>query len=185
MRPLRYSINVSLDGRCNHDCPGFTIDEHTHSLAEQTIAGADAILLGRVTYQLMEDGWRWDGPPPAEMPEWMLPFQQTIDVSKKYVVSSTLDQVDWNSELLEGDLETAVRELKEQPGEGIYVGGVSLPQALIELDLIDEFEFVVHPVITGQGRVLFDGLSKPLELRLVDRRDLPGGQTAVKYEPVR
>lgn len=183
MRPLRYSINVTLDGRCNHDAS--SPDEYTHSHAERTIGRADAILLGRVTYQMMEEGWRWDGPAPEGMPGWMVPFKETIDSSKKYVVSNTLDSVDWNAELLGGDLEEAVRNLKEEPGEGIYTGGVTLPQALIELDLIDEFEFLVYPVIAGKGRVLFDGLSKPLELKLIDREELPGGHVALKYLPSR
>ena len=75
----------------------------------------------------------------------MQPFAQTIDAARKYVVSSTLEQVDWNAELVRGDLATAVQQLKQQPGGELYVGGVTLPQALTELGLIDEYEFVVHP----------------------------------------
>src|SRR6185295_15525948 len=104
----------------------------------------------------------WRLPPtgakPEWMPVWMEPFARSIDAAKKYVVSSTLDHVDWNAELLRGDLKTAVQELKQQPGKGIYVGGVQLPLALAELGLIDEYEFVVHPKLAGHGPTLFAGL---------------------------
>ena len=109
---------------------------------------ADALLFGRVTYEMMEAAWRLPAPAGA-MPDWMRPFAQTIDAAKKYVVSSTLDQVDWNAELVRGDLEKAVRQLKQEPGKGLFVGGVQLPLALAELDLIDEYEFVVQPIAGG------------------------------------
>src|SRR5690606_24797634 len=129
---------------------------------------ADALLFGRVTYQMMESAWR-SSASTGDRPAWMQPFARTIDAAKKYVVSSTLDHVDWNSELIRGDLATAVRALKAQPGKGLYVGGVQLPQALAELGLIDEYEFLVHPRIVGHGPALFAGLTKPLDLKLVGR----------------
>src|SRR5690606_23955187 len=91
MRPLRYSINVTLDGCCDHR-EGF-VDEDLHRHAAENLAQADALLFGRVTYEMMEAAWR----PPArtgERPDWMVPFARTIDAAKKYVVSSTLDRVD-------------------------------------------------------------------------------------------
>src|SRR5688572_32951552 len=97
MRPLRYSINVTLDGCCDHRAviPG----EDLHRHAAETIARADALLFGRVTYEMMEAAWRH--PVPAgTRPDWMEPFARTIDAAKKYVVSSTLDRVDWNAELV-------------------------------------------------------------------------------------
>ena len=124
MRPLRYSINVTLDGCCDHRV--MIADEDLHRHAEENLDRADALLFGRVTYQLMEDGWRW--PVPAgTRPDWMEPFAKSIDVKKKYVVSSTLDQVDWNSELVRGDLRQAVQQLKREPGKGLLTGGVTLP----------------------------------------------------------
>ena len=141
MRPLRYSINVTLDGCCDHRA-GIP-DEDLHRHAAENIAQADALLFGRVTYQMMEAAWR--GSPRRTMPDWMQPFARTIDAAKKYVVSSTLDHVDWNAELVRGDLGEAVQQLKQQPGKGLFVGGVKLPLALAELGLIDEYEFVVHP----------------------------------------
>src|SRR6201988_2834855 len=101
------------------------------------------------------------------MPEWTKPFARTIDAAKKYVVSSTLDRVDWNAELVRGDLGDAVRELKRESGNGLAAGGVKLPRALTERGLIDEYELVVHPRLAGHGPRLFAGLSEPLDLRLV------------------
>jgi dihydrofolate reductase len=180
MRPLRYSINVTLDGCIDHRVG--SPDEELHRHATQTIAQADALLFGRVTYQMMESAWRPSGQPSA-MPDWMAPFGRTIDAAKKYVVSSTLDRVDWNAELLRGELGKAVQELKEEPGNGLYVGGVQLPLALAELGLIDEYEFIVHPRLVGHGPTLFAGLSKWIDLKLVDRQEFAAGAVAMRYEP--
>ena len=86
--------------------------------------------------------------------------------AKKYVVSSTLDRVDWNAELVRGDLATAVQQLKREPGIGLFVGGVKVPLALAELGLIDEYEFIVHPRLAGHGPTLFAGLPRHVDLRL-------------------
>jgi dihydrofolate reductase len=116
-------------------------------------------------------------------PEWTEPFARTIDAAKKYVVSSTLERVDWNAEFLRGDLGNAVQQLKREPGKGLLVGGVKLPLALAELGLIDEYEIVVHPRLVGHGPALFAGLSKYLDLRLVSRLELGSGAVAMRYEP--
>ncbi|MFY9609049.1 MAG: dihydrofolate reductase family protein, partial [Blastocatellia bacterium] len=137
MRPLRYSINVTLDGCCDHRA--ISADEDLHRHAVENLDQADALLFGRVTYDMMEAAFR---PPAHTGPDWMEPFARTIDAAKKYVVSSTLDRVDWNAELVRGDLGKAVEQLKQEPGKGLFVGGVKLPQALAELGLIDEYEFV-------------------------------------------
>ena len=182
MRPLRYSINVTLDGCCDHRAGIADSDLHRHST--QIIAKADALLFGRVTYEMMQAGWR--GPAAlTAMPEWTHPFARTIDAAKKYVVSTTLQEVDWNAELVRGDLAQAVQQLKEQPGKGLYTGGLKLPLALAELGLIDEYEFIVQPRIAGHGPKLFDGLSKYVDLKLVGRVDLPSGAVAMRYEPRR
>jgi dihydrofolate reductase len=183
-RPLRYSINLTLDGCCDHQS-SIVPDATTHQYAADIIAKADALILGRTTYEMMESAWRkpLTGIWPDWMTDWMKPFAETMDAVKKYVVSSTLDNVDWNSELLRGDLETAVRNLKQQPGRGLYTGGVKLPMALAELGLIDEYEFIVHPQIEGRGPTLFAGLSKPLDLKLVGRTELPSGAVALRYVP--
>jgi dihydrofolate reductase len=119
------------------------------------------------------------------MADWMEPFARTIDAAKKYVVSSTLERVDWNAELVRGDLGEAVQRLKREPGKGLFVGGVKLPLALAELGLIDEYELVVQPRIAGHGPTLFAGLSKPLDLRLVSRLEFGSGAVAMRYEPRR
>jgi len=115
----------------------------------------------------------------------MEPFARTIDAAKKYVVSSTLERVDWNAELVRGDLRAAVQQLKQESGNGLFVGGVTLPQALAELGLIDEYEFIVHPRLAGHGPILLAGLSKPVDLKLVGRLELGSGAVATRYEPRR
>jgi dihydrofolate reductase len=182
MRPLRYSINVTLDGCVDHRA--IVPDEELHQRATATIAGADALIFGRVTYELMESGWRHPASQGA-MPEWTRPFADAINAKKKYLVSSTLEPDGWNAELLRGDLGPAVQRLKEEPGKELFVGGVRLPMALAELDLIDEYEFVVHPRIAGYGPKLFAGLQAPLDLRLVDRLEYGSGAVAMRYEPRR
>ncbi|MGZ5426710.1 MAG: dihydrofolate reductase family protein, partial [Thermoanaerobaculia bacterium] len=140
-------------------------DEETHRHATKNLDQAGALLFGRVTYEMMESAWRPPGQTEA-MPDWMAPFRRAIDAAKKYVVSSTLDRVDWNAELVRGDLGKAVQELKRESGKGLFVGGVKLPLALAELGLIDEYEFVVQPRLVGHGPTLFAGLSKRVDLRL-------------------
>ena len=184
MRPLRYSINVTLDGCCDHRA--IVADEDLHRHAAENLDQADALLFGRVTYEMMEAAWRSPartGARPDWMEPWMEPFARTIDAAKKYVVSSTLDRVDWNAELVRGDLEMAVQQLKREPGKGLLVGGVKLPLALAELGLIDEYEFVVQPRLAGHGPTLFAGLSTPVDLKLVGRLEFGSGAVAMRYEP--
>src|SRR6187549_3892424 len=210
MRPLRYSINVTLDGCCDHRA-GST-DEELHRYWAENLTAADALLFGRVTYEMMEAAWRL---PPEERgsvpfseekgsvpvfseqkrgadpgrkgdrprrPEWMEPFARTIDAAKKYVVSSTLERVDWNAELVRGDLGKTVQQLKREPGMGLFVGGVKLPLALAELGLIDEYEFLVQPRLAGHGPTLLAGLSTHIDLKLVNRREFGSGAVALRYE---
>ncbi|MBI1763426.1 MAG: dihydrofolate reductase family protein [Acidobacteria bacterium] len=181
MRPLRYSINVTLDGCCDHRA--IPADEELHRHAMENIDQADALLLGRVTYEMMEAAWR--SPRMGAMPDWTEPFARTIDAAKKYVVSSTLDHVDWNAELVRGDMGKAVQQLKRESGKGLFVGGVKLPLALAELGLIDEYEIVVHPRLAGHGPTLFAGLSKYVDLKLVSRLEFGSGAVALRYEPKR
>ena len=186
MRPLRYSINITLDGCCDHRA-GST-DEELHRYWAENLAEADALLFGRVTYEMMEAAWRpvaQTGVKPDWMADWMEPFARTIDAAKKYVVSSTLDRVDWNAELVRGDLGKAVQQLKRESGKGLGLGGVKLPLALAELGLIDEYEFVVHPRLAGHGPTLFAGLSKHIDLKLVSRLEFGSGAVAMRYEPRR
>jgi dihydrofolate reductase len=146
-------------------------DEDLHRNAIANLEQADALLFGRVTYEMMEAAWRSPAGIGAR-PDWMESFARTIDAAKKYVVSSTLDQVDWNAELVRGDLGKAVQQLKGEPGKGLLAGGVKLPLALAELGLIDEYEFVVHPRLAGHGP-------------LVSRLEFGSGAVAMRYEPRR
>ena len=184
MRPLRYAINVTLDGCCHHEA-GLPPDEESMQYWTAEMGRADALLFGRVTYQMMESAWR--RPATGGWPDWMrpweTPFAEVIDGARKYVVSSTLDEVDWNGELVQGDLGEAVRRLKQEPGDGLFVGGVTLPRTLADLGLIDEYVFVVQPMVAGHGPTLLAGLRERLQLELVDRREFRSGVTALRYRP--
>lgn len=181
MRPLRYSINVTLDGCCDHRAA--TADEELHRHFAESLARADALLFGRTTYEMMEAAFRPSATGAA--PDPTDPFARMIDAAKKYVVSSTLERVDWNAELVRGDLGEAVRRLKREPGRGLSVGGMKLPLALAEQGLIDEYEFVVHPRLAGHGPTLFAGLSKYVDLKLVSRWELASGTAVLRFEPKR
>jgi dihydrofolate reductase len=186
MRPLRYSINVTLDGCCHHEA-GIPPDEESMRYWTDHIERADGLLYGRVTYEMMESAWRRPatGTWPDWMDEWEVPFAEAIDRTRKHVVSSTLSGVDWNAELVRGELEQAVRQLKEEPGDGgLSVGGVRLPLALADLGLIDEYEFLVQPVLAGHGPTLLAGLRERIQLELVDRREFRSGAVALRYRPV-
>ncbi len=165
MRPLQHSINLTIHGCCDHRAG--IVDEELHRYAAEILAWADALLFGRVIDEMMEEAWRPVVETIAEGREqpdwvwlWMVPFAETIDAAKKYVVSSTLDHVDWNAELLRGDPGTAVQALKDQPGKGLYTGGVQFPLALADLAPIDEYEFIVHPRLAGHGPTVFAGLTR-------------------------
>jgi dihydrofolate reductase len=164
-------------------------DAELHRHAADLVAQADALIFGRTIYEMMEAAWRpltGADPRPDWVLDWMMPFAQTINAAKKYVVSSTLDQVDWNAELIRGDrLEEAVQHLRQQAGNGLLVGGVKLPLALAKLGLIDEYEFVVQPRIAGHGPTLFAGLARHVDLKLVDRQEFSSGAVAMRYEPRR
>jgi dihydrofolate reductase len=187
MRPLRYTINVTLDGCCDHRVMTAHTELHRHVAA--TMDRADAMLLGRVTYEMMEAAWR-DKVPSMRVgtgagPDPTVEFSKKINGMKKYVLSRTLKQVGWNAELLHGELPAAVQQLKDAPGKAVMVGGVQVPQALAALGLIDEYELVVHPVLAGHGPTLFAGLPQRIELTLVGREELGSGVVAMRYVPKR
>lgn len=186
MRRLRYSLNITLDGCYDH--LAVNPDEEMHRYYADSIARADALLFGRVTYGMMEEAWREpgrSGVPADWMAPWMLPFARTIDLAKKYVVSNTLNRVDWNAELLDlrdGGLAAAVMKLKQTPGGEVFVGGVRLAHALTELGLIDDYDFMVHPTLVGHGPTVFAGLSRPVGLKLVGHHVLGTGAVVLRYE---
>jgi len=181
---LRYSINVTLDG-CVHHEAGLAPDEESMRYWTAQFERADALLFGRVTYEMMESAWR--KPASGTWPDWVdevdVPFAEAIDGARKHVVSSTLGGVDWNAELVRGDLAQAVRQLKQESDGGLWVGGVTLPTALAELGLIDEYEFLVHPVLAGHGPTLLAGLRERIQLELVDRQEFRSGAVLLRYRP--
>ncbi|MCP2031970.1 dihydrofolate reductase [Okibacterium sp. HSC-33S16] len=185
MRALRYSINVTLDGCCHHEA-GLPPDEESMGYWTEEIGRADGLLFGRTTYEMMQSAWRKPvtGTWPDRLNSWEIPFAETIDRAQKYVVSSTLSEVGWNAELVRGELGAAVERLKQMPGDGLFVGGVTLPRALADLGLIDEYVFVVQPVIAGHGPSLLAGLRERLQLQLVDRRDFRSGVVALRFQPL-
>lgn len=187
MQPVRYSINISLDGCCDHQA--MVPDAELHRHATDLIAGADGLIFGRTIYQMMETAWRpvaEGGVRPDWVLDWMVPFADAIHRARKYVVSDTLAEVDWNSELIRGPrLEASVQGLREQSGKGLLTGGVKLPLALAKLGLIDEYEFVVHPRIAGHGPTPFAGLANAVDLTLVGRQEFGGGAVALRYEAKR
>ena len=184
-QPLRYAINVTLDG-CVHHEAGLPPDAESMAFWTDELRRSDTLLYGRVTYELMEGAWR--RPQSGEWPEWMdaseVAFSEVMDPMRKVVASGTLNSVDWNAELVRDDVVEAVRRLKEEPGRGIALGGVTLPGALAAEGLIDEFTFVVHPVIAGRGPRLLEGVREQMNLELVERRDFRSGAIAQRYRPV-
>ncbi|MCC4907683.1 dihydrofolate reductase family protein [Microbacterium sp. cx-59] len=182
---LRYSINVTLDGCCHHEA-GLPPDEESMAYWTARVAEADALIYGRLTYEMMESAWRRpaSGPWPDWMTAWDIPFAESIDRAKKYVVSGTLDAVDWNAELLAGDLPAEIRRITRGSNGILAVGGVTLPLALADLGLIDEYEFLVHPVLAGRGPTLLSGLRERISLEVIDRREFPSGVTAQRYRPI-
>ncbi|MGB3674261.1 MAG: dihydrofolate reductase family protein [Candidatus Nanopelagicales bacterium] len=180
MRPLRYSINLSIDGCYDHRV--LPANEELHRRAAESLGRADALLFGRVTYEMMESAFNLAGPSSPEI-DASDPFVTAINAAKKYVVSTTLEDVGWNTKLVNGDLEQAILDLKAQPGDGLFVGGVTLPLALVERGLIDEFEFLIHPRIVGHGPSLFSGLSKHVDLELVDHSTMASGAIVATYVP--
>lgn len=186
MAELRYSINITIDGCCDH--LAIEPDEELHDHHAENLQRADGLLFGRKTYELMESAWRQPDTGAAEdsgARSDIDAFAEVIDQAKKYVVSSTLTEVDWNAELLGSDLRSEIERIKGDSVTGLFVGGVTLPRALAELDLIDEYEFVVHPRIAGYGPYVFNGLAEVVDLEPTDRRELRSGAAVLHYRPRR
>lgn len=184
MGRLGYSINITLDGNANHE-EGVP-DSETHRYATETIARADALVFGRITYGLMEGGWRAPaetGVQPDWMEDWMMSFATTIHAARKYVVTDSMPSADWNNtEIIRNkDLIATVERLKREH-DYVLTGGVAVPLALAKHGLIDEFEFVIHPRISGKGPTLLAGLAERIDLRLIGKHQFQSGCFALKYE---
>lgn len=184
MGTLTFSLNVTLDGCVDHQ-EGIADDE-THAYFTELLNGCGAMLWGRVTYEMMESYWpgvaRGEISAPAALVDWA----QALEDKPKYVVSSARNNFSWNnSHRLTGSLAVAVKHLKESTPAGVLVGSGKLATELDRLDLIDEYRFLVHPMIAGHGPKLYElGLPHTRSLELVSARPLSNGVVAMHYRRV-
>lgn len=180
MRKVIAAINMTIDGFCDHTA--ISPDEEIHDHYTALIKDAGVILYGKTTYQLMEY-WR----PMVENPSGeksMDDFAKAIDKIPKIVFSHTLKNVDWQSAQLSNQpLEEMVLELKNQPGKDILIGSRSLIVALLNQNLIDEFQLCIHPVIAGKGLPLFDNIIDRTVLKLAKTKTFSSGAILLYYEP--
>jgi dihydrofolate reductase len=179
MGVLTFGLNLMLDGCYDHR-EGIA-DEELHAYFTQLMDEAGAMLWGRITYELMENAWpavaRDENAAPA-MRDWA----RKLEAKPKYVVSASRRDFPWNKTVrLEGDLREAVTQLKEQTPRGVLVGSPMLAAALERLGLIDEYRFVIHPVVAGHGPTLFQGLAPSRPLELVSTHRMKSGQVALHY----
>ena len=180
MRKIIYGINISIDGCCDHT--KFGGGEDTHIYFTDLMRDVDLIIYGRKTYELMVPYW----PDVARNnvgTKTELEFAKIFDAIDKVVCSRSLKNAAGDTKIISENLAEEVLKLKQQSGKNISLGGVSLPEELIALGLVDEFYFLVHPIIVGQGRKLFDGanLTTALNLKLVDSKTLQSGCIALHY----
>jgi len=180
MRNVIYGINVSIDGCCDHT--KFGPDEETFEFFTNLMKEADLIVYGRKTYELMIPYWP-DVAKTGSERKVELDFAEAFTAIDKVVFSKTLQSADENTRIVRDNLEEEILKLKQQPGKKISIGGVDLPAQLMALGLIDEYYFVVHPVVVGEGRKLWDdiNLTEKLNLKLVESKVSKSGCLALRY----
>src|SRR5260370_2039168 len=181
MRNLIYAINITLDGCCDHTKQ--VADEELHENYTLLLRDADLLVYGRKTYQLMVPYWPEIAKSQSET-KAENEFARTFVSAKKIVFSRSLDRAeDKNTRIVGTNLRNEIFKLKQEPGKNILVGGVDVPSQLIELGLIDEYRFVVQPIVAGEGRRLLEGISLPekLRLKLVESKILKSGCVALRY----
>lgn len=183
MRKVIFGINLTLDGCCDHTKG--EPDEEIHEYFAQQMREGGTLLYGRITYQLMVPFWpdiaKNQSGPTKDMNDFAAAFDAVREI---VVVSRTLAEVgDGKTRIIRGNLKEEVLKLKEAPGKDILVGGVDIPSQLMELDLIDEYRFVIHPIVAGEGRRLFDrvSLQERLKLKLVESKVFTSGCVALHY----
>jgi len=181
MRKLIAGINMTLDGFCNHDA--VIADDEIHQHYNELLQNADTIIWGRITYQLMESYW----PSVVKNPTGSKPedeFAVLVDNISKIVFSRTLQHVDWKNTTLKKEvIKEEILDLKQQAGKNILVGSPSLIVAFMQLDLIDEYQLAVHPVILGSGLPLFKNIRDRIDLKLLKTKTFSCGAMAFYYEP--
>ena len=179
MRKLFFSINVSLDGFADHTVA--IADDELHEFFTNQFNILDTILFGRVTYQLFESYWP-NAPKDPQATRSMIAFAHKLNAMPKVVFSRTLQKVDWNNaRLSNGDMVEEVLKLKQGNGKSLSIGGISAIQTFMKLKMVDEFWLLVHPVIVGRGRRLFDGVDEKLDLKLVDTKTFRSGVVVLHY----
>ena len=183
MRKLIAAMNMTLDGFCDHT--SMTADDEIHQHYNELLSNADTLIYGRITYQLMESYW----PSVVKDPTGNKPtdeFAVLIDNISKIVFSRTLKNVDWkNTKLKKEVIKEEVLELKQQAGKNILVGSPGLIVALMQLDLIDEYQLCVHPIILGSGLPLFKNINDRINLKLLKTKIFGCGAVALYYEPAK
>ena len=183
MRNLIFGINVSVDGCCDHT--KMSSNDEIHDYFAQLLRDVDVLLYGRKTYQLMVPFWPDVAKDQSGQTRAMNDFAQAfVSVKNTIVFSRSLDRVEAeNTRIVRTNLQDEILKLKQEAGKGILVGGVDLPSQLIELGLVDEYRVVVHPVVVGEGRRLFDGVSlqEKLQLRLAESKIFESGHVALRY----
>ncbi|HSD64421.1 MAG TPA: dihydrofolate reductase family protein [Ignavibacteriaceae bacterium] len=181
MRKLIYDINITTDGIADHTAG--IADDELHDFYADLLDNAGIVLFGRKTFQLLEDFWPEADKDPRST-KGMLHFADKINNIQKIVFSGTLNKVKWaNSKLVNSDAIEEIKKLKNEPGKDILIGGISLASALMKQKLIDEFLFLLHPIIAGSGRRLWEGLEERVELKLVETRRLNSGTLVLRYLP--
>ncbi|RJQ62964.1 MAG: dihydrofolate reductase [Stygiobacter sp.] len=183
MRKLKAAINMTLDGFCDHTAG--IADDELHQHYNELLSDADTILFGRITYQLMESYW----PSAVKNPTGNKPmdeFAVLIDNISKIVFSHTLKNVDWkNTHLKKEVIKEEILELKQQTGKNILVGSPSLIVALTQLEVIDEYQLCVQPIILGNGLTLFKNINDRINLKLLKTKTFGSGAVTLYYEPAK
>ena len=180
MRNVIYAINITLDGCCDHTKT--IADEEMLEYYAQLLGDVDLLVFGRKTYQLMVPYWPDIAKNQSET-KAENEFARTFDSINKVVFSKSLDKAEGNTRIVRTDLKDEILRLKQEQGKDIWTGGVAIPSQLIELGLVDEYRFVVQPILAGEGRRLMEGVSLPekLQLKLVDSKILKSGCVALRY----
>jgi len=180
MRNVIFGINITLDGCCDHT--KMIADEEIHRYFTGVMRDVDLLVFGRKTYQLMVPFWA-DVAKNHSQTKAMNEFADAFDAINKIVFSQSLDSAEGNTRIVRTKLEDEILKLKQEQGKNILVGGVSIPSRLIELGLVDEYHFVVHPIVAGEGRRLSEGISLPerVQTKLVESKIFESGCIALRY----
>ena len=181
MRNVIFAINITLDGCCDHT--KMTGNEEIHEYFTDLMRDVDLLVFGRKTYQLMVPYWPDIAKRSQSETKATNEFAQTFDSINKIVFLQSLDSAEGNTRIVRTNLRDEMLKLKKEQGKNILIGGVDIPSQLIGLGLVDEYRFVVQPIIAGEGRRLLEGISLPekLQLKLVESKIFKSGCVAVRY----